>query len=104
VPTLEILASALGPAVTTEATGRLLDACDEAGAPVGFSCRSARCCTCRVEILAGAELLEPPAADEIDVLRLRDSGPQHRLACQTVLLPTPGLVRLRWVGARPTGE
>jgi len=100
MPTLHVLESALGPAVTVEADGRLLDACDDAVAPVGFSCRTARCCTCRVDVLAGAELLDPPGEDEIAVLRLHGSTPIQRLACQAVARPGPGLVRLRWIGAR----
>jgi ferredoxin len=101
MPTVEILAGPLGPAVTAEAEGRLLDVCDDAGAPVGFSCRSARCCTCRVDVLAGAELLTPAAEDELDVLRLHGSAPRQRLACQVMVRPGTGTVRLRWVGARP---
>jgi ferredoxin len=103
MPVIEFLESPLGPAIRVEAEGRLLDACDDAGAPVGFSCRSARCCTCRVEVLAGAELLDPPGEDERAVLRLRGSSAHHRLACQAVVRPGAGTVRLRWVGARPAG-
>lgn len=104
MPTIELLDSALGPAVKAEGSGRLLDLCDEAGAPVGFSCRSARCCTCRVDVIAGAELLEPPGEDEREVLRLHASTPRQRLACQAVVRPTEGTLRVRWVGARPASE
>lgn len=99
--TIEILESPLGPGVRAEGEGRLIDVCDDAGAPVGFSCRSARCCTCRVEVMEGAALLDPPGEDEREVLRLHASAPRHRLACQAVVRPGTGLVRLRWVGARP---
>lgn len=104
MPTIEFLDSPLGPAVKAEGSGRLLDLCDEAGAPIGFSCRSARCCTCRVDVLAGAELLEPPGEDEREVLRLHGSTPRQRLACQAVVRPTSGALRVRWVGARPPIE
>jgi ferredoxin len=98
VPTVELLASAIGPAVTVEAAGgRLLDVCDEAHAPVEVSCRSASCGVCRVEVLAGADRLDPPRADEAEVLRLFAAAPGQRLACQAVLRAGPGLVRLRWV-------
>ena len=43
--------------------GRLVDFCDELRAPIPFSCRSASCGTCRMEILEGTELLEPPRDD-----------------------------------------
>lgn len=101
---ITFLEGPLGPAVRAEGSGRLLDLCDEAGAPVGFSCRSARCCTCRVEVLAGPELLEPPGEEEREVLHLHASTPRQRLACQAVVRPTAGTLRLRWVGARPGGE
>jgi ferredoxin len=99
VPILTFLESPLGPAVTLTAEGRLLDACDEgrARAPVAFSCRSANCGTCRVEVLSGTELLDPPGEDERDELaRLGDGG--LRLACQAVIRGGEGRVVLRWVG------
>lgn len=100
MPTINFLDSPLGPAVTLTAEGRLLDACDEGRAPVGFSCRSANCGTCRVEVLAGTDLLNPPAEDEREVLaRLGNRG--LRLACQAVIRPGVGLIQLRWVGPAP---
>lgn len=60
MPTITFLDSPLGPALTLTAEGRLLDACDEGRAPVGFSCRAANCGTCRVEVLAGTDLLDLP--------------------------------------------
>jgi ferredoxin len=97
VPTVDILASAIGPAVTVEAAGgRLLDVCDDAHAPVEVSCRSANCGVCRIEVLDGADRLDPPLAVEAEVLRLAAAPPGHRLACQVELRPGPGRVRLRW--------
>jgi hypothetical protein len=114
--------------------GRLLDVCDDVRAPVAFSCRGASCGTCRVEVVAGADLLAPPARGELEVLALFiegrgsafavpsnmgsaafavpsnmgrgssfavpfDSAPRsHRLACQAIVSPGPGLIQLRWVG------
>jgi ferredoxin len=94
MPTIAILASPAGPAMEVEGDGPLIDLCDEARAPVAFSCRAASCGTCRVEVLAGAGLLEPPGRDEIPLL----ASPAQRLACQAVVRPGPGLVRLRWIG------
>lgn len=95
MPSIEFLASPLGPGVTlTVDGGRLLDASDDARAPVAFSCRSASCGTCRVEVLAGAELLEPPGPDELEVLAIFAAGPTERLACQAIVRPGPGLLRL----------
>ncbi len=95
MPAIEILRSRHGAAVTLAVEGgRLLDACDEARAPVQFSCRSASCGTCRVEVLAGAELLEPPGPDELEVLAIFAANPTERLACQAVVRPGEGLIRL----------
>jgi ferredoxin len=99
MPTIEFAGNEFGPATSAEVTGRahLVDVCDVAGAPVLFSCRSASCGTCRVEILAGGELLDDPGKDEIDVLEIFGAPPTHRLACQVVVRPGPGTVRLRMV-------
>jgi ferredoxin len=101
VPTIVFLENAIGREKRVEAPdgGALLDVCDEILAPVPFSCRSATCGTCQVEIVEGAELLEPPCAAERELLTLL-GGPQNdRLACQARVLPGPGLVRLKPVGA-----
>jgi adenylate cyclase len=75
--------------------GPLVDVCDAASAPVPFSCRDATCGTCLIEILQGAEFLEPPARGEAELLSALDYPPQLRLACQAELTPKKGLVRLR---------
>jgi ferredoxin len=76
--------------------GALIDLCDERAAPVPFSCRSASCGTCRVEILEGDALLEPPADDELDVLDIFGDDPATtRLACQARVKNGPGRLRLR---------
>jgi len=79
-----------------------VDLCDDVSAPVPFSCRSATCGTCRVEILEGDALFAPPDADERQLLaELR--GPVarpavYRLACQAEMLPIPGQIALRPAG------
>ncbi len=100
MPRIEFLGNELGPPVTAEAEGGgpLLDICDEHRAPVEFSCRSTSCGTCRVEVLAGADLLEPPMEEERDVLEVFAAQPEQRLACAVRARPEPGLVRLRWAG------
>ena len=75
--------------------GALVDVCDQTSAPVPFSCRSATCGTCRVEILEGAELFEDPEPEEIDLLEILGDPSNHRLACQAKLRKTIGIVRLR---------
>jgi ferredoxin len=75
--------------------GALVDVCDEAGAPIPFSCRTASCATCRVVVLTGAELLAPAHEEEATLLAFIKATPDERLACQATLLPGPGLVTLR---------
>ena len=82
--------------VTAPEGGPLVDVCDEHSAPVPFSCRSACCGTCRVDVLEGAELLDPPADDELDVLDIFSDDPRsRRLACQARMRTGPGCLRIR---------
>lgn len=77
---------------------RLLDVCDEASVPVPFSCRDGNCATCRVEVTAGIDLLEPAGAGEREVLERLSAPANQRLACQTVVGAGEGIVRIRWGG------
>src|SRR5271170_6960933 len=80
--------------VEVEGRERLLDICDASHAPVAFSCRGATCATCRVAVLEGAELRGPAEDAERSVLAALGSPSETRLACQAVLRPGPGVVRL----------
>jgi ferredoxin len=76
--------------------GALVDLCDEWNAPVPFSCRSASCGTCRLDVIEGTDLLDPPADEELDVLDIFGDDPSaRRLACQTRVRPGPGRLRVR---------
>jgi ferredoxin len=86
------------PAVEAEASAgtALVDLCDERNAPVPFSCRSASCGTCRIDVLEGGELLEPPRDEELDVLDIFGDDPKkRRLACQARLTEGAGRLRVR---------
>jgi len=76
--------------------GEIVDICDQHFAPIPFSCRSASCGTCQVEVLEGEELLEPQNAAERDLLPLL--GGKGRLACQArVKANVEGVIRIRSV-------
>lgn len=97
MPKIEFLASIAGSAKQADAPdgGVLLEICDDTLAPIPFSCRSASCATCHVEVLEGGELLEPPLDAEQDLLDIIGGPSGSRLACQAIVKPGPGLIRLR---------
>jgi ferredoxin len=76
--------------------GEIVDICDQYFAPIPFSCRSASCGTCQIEVLEGEDLLEPPNEAERDLLPLL--GGKGRLACQArVRANVEGVVKIRSV-------
>lgn len=86
------------PAVDTDAPAgtALVDLCDARNAPVPFSCRSASCGTCRIDVLEGGHLLEPPKDEELDILDIFGDDPKkRRLACQARLAAGEGNVRVK---------
>jgi ferredoxin len=98
VPRIEFLESLAGPSTSIDvpAGGPLLDACDEAAAPVPFSCRSTSCGTCRIDVFEGQELLDEAGEEERAVLASFGDRPgPRRLACTARIKAGPGLVRVR---------
>jgi ferredoxin len=74
----------------------LVDLCDDRNAPVPFSCRSASCGTCRIDVLEGGDLLQPPRDEELDILDIFGDDPKkRRLACQARLAAGEGRVHVR---------
>jgi 2Fe-2S ferredoxin len=87
--------------VEVEAAGgtALVDLCDDGNAPVPFSCRSASCGTCRVDVLEGGHLLQAPRDEELDILDIFGDDPaKRRLCCQARVGSGEGRVRVRPVG------
>lgn len=77
---------------------RLVDVVDDhPEAEVPFSCRSANCGTCRVEVVQGGPAVAPPAEDEREVLALFGDRPAVRLCCQLELTHDTERVVLRVV-------
>lgn len=72
--------------ITTEVPAGevLLDAGEKAGVEMEAGCFSCSCGTCVVEVIEGMANLEPPTAEELDVLDAwsRDVE-KYRLACCT---------------------
>jgi ferredoxin len=98
MPRVEFLESLAGPAATIDLPdgGELRDACDEAAAPVPFSCRSTSCGTCRIDVLEGIDLLDDVGEDERGVLTVFGDDPRkRRLACTAKVKAGPGVVRVR---------
>jgi ferredoxin len=98
MPRIEFLESLAGPASSIDlpAGGELRDACDEAAAPVPFSCRSTSCGTCRVDVIEGIDLLDEPGEDERIVLATFGDDPRkRRLACTARVKPGAGVIRVR---------
>jgi ferredoxin len=100
VPTIAFVENAAGAAKTVDVPdgGDLVDICDHYYAPVPFSCRSASCATCQIEVVEGAALLEPPAEAEADLLDILGGPEGTRLACQARVRPGPGLLKIKPVG------
>jgi 2Fe-2S ferredoxin len=100
MPTLVFEGNLFGPDRLVEVgeAERLVDVCDRVLAPVPFSCRSATCGTCRVEVVEGADLLEPREAAEAELHRLLGDPPSYRLACQAKIKGQDGVIRLRIAG------
>jgi 2Fe-2S ferredoxin len=76
--------------------GALVDLCDDNDAPVPFSCKSASCGTCRIDVLEGGAELLPPQDEELDILDIFGDDPKsRRLACQAQMRPGMGVLRIR---------
>jgi ferredoxin len=61
--------------------GVLLDQIESAGFAFPFGCREASCGVCRIQVLAGGDLLDPPTISEEDTLARCHDPPNVRLAC-----------------------
>jgi ferredoxin len=96
--TLVFVANRFGAEKRIEAPegGEIVDICDQHFAPIPFSCRSASCGTCQVEVLEGEDLLEPQNDAERDLIPLL--GGKGRLACQARVRPNvEGVIKLKSV-------
>lgn len=75
-----------GYEITVTPGTSFVDVADEhPEAEVPFSCRSASCGTCRVEVVEGSEAMVPADEDELEVVEIFGDGPEVRLCCQLQL-------------------
>lgn len=86
--------------VDCRAGERLLDAFDDARAPVAFGCRSATCGICLLEVLEGGERLAAPDPVEAIALEELATSATDRLACRACAGPDDGVVEVRPRAAR----
>lgn len=74
---------------------RVMDARDEQGGPLAFSCRGATCGVCRVRVVSGGALLEPPGEEERETLLRLGAPAEERLACRLKAASCSGTVEVR---------
>ncbi len=98
MPTVTFESSDGSRKVTADAPqgAALADLCDDHAAPIPFSCRSASCATCHIEVIEGADALLPPEPEELDVLdAIGAEPPRYRLACCAKTKAGPGRIIVR---------
>lgn len=97
MPKITVAESAAGAerSVDQPQGGSLQDISDEHRLPIPFSCRSASCATCHVEVVEGGELLEAAQDEELMVLDIVGGPEGSRLACQVQVKPGAGAVKVR---------
>ncbi|MEZ4705242.1 MAG: 2Fe-2S iron-sulfur cluster-binding protein [Bdellovibrionota bacterium] len=85
-----------GKSFEAKAGETLLDLCDRLEIEeIGWSCRSAACSTCLVEVQSGMENLSEMEEDEQDMIEEYAPKPNCRLACQAKIL---GPISVKYVG------
>lgn len=73
----------------------LLDACEENGAPIPFSCTVGACATCIIAIEEGAENASDADPDELETAESASDVDGARLACQ---ITVNGDIKIRSLG------
>jgi len=63
----------------------LLEFCQENGAPHDFGCTVGSCGTCRLEIVEGAENVDPITGEERETVEMSTDFEGARLGCQLVI-------------------
>jgi len=74
-----------GQTVEAAAGASFLDICQDNKATFDFGCTVGSCGTCRCEITAGAENVNPISEDERDTVEMATDVEGGRLGCQLVV-------------------
>lgn len=72
-------------AFTTQRGIDLIELCDNEITDLNFMCRKASCATCLIEVIEGAENINPVTGQEKIVLSMVSDNANARLACQVRL-------------------
>jgi ferredoxin len=74
-----------GQTIEIKAGSNYLDFCQDHKVPQDFGCTVGSCGTCRVEILAGMQNLNPITAEEQETVEMCTDAPNARLGCQLTI-------------------
>lgn len=76
----------IGTTISVSRGTRIVEVAEKVGANIPFGCKENDCGDCMVEVVKGAGNLSIPSALEIDLLKQKFGKPNHRLACQAMVL------------------
>ncbi len=74
-----------GQTIEVPAGTKFLDASQEHRAPHDFGCTVGSCGTCRLEIVEGADHVQPISDEERETIDMCTDAPKARLGCQLVI-------------------
>jgi ferredoxin len=83
MPKITFLAN--GQVAEVAAGSTFLEYCQNNAAPHDFGCTVGSCGTCRLEIVAGADNVNPISEDERETIEMCTDNPNGRLGCQLVI-------------------
>jgi ferredoxin len=90
--TLVVLGSKTGEQTTEAPVGHtVLLSAGNLGSPIASGCSDSSCSTCRIDVLAGEQLLSPCTDQEIQTLKANARSAEMRLACLATVVKTGSL-------------
>lgn len=76
----------VGTTVVVPSGTRIIEVSEKVGSGIVYGCRENDCGNCIFEAVAGGEHLSKPSPLETRLLREKFAKPNHRLACQAMVL------------------